>query len=199
MIMSFAVISGIAVAFAIADGMIEAQRMVIHNHQGLDNVGEDAARYQTTLKSDVLTVEVVEAVHRERIQAIIEFAVELFFDKGIGKCQIEIAGIDGPIELIGIARTTELGIIRGFPNTRLIVVLIDLELARKAFQQTFHWIDLAVETGIETQRVDLIHLDGEVLIVELTVFGEELVHSGHHATRELEVAITFHHQHVVVG
>ena len=69
---SFTTVHRIIGVASIANDVLEAERMVVHHHQRLDDVWKDATRHQPTLKCDIGTIEVIEALHGEWLQAIIE-------------------------------------------------------------------------------------------------------------------------------
>ena len=102
---------------------------------------------------------------------------------------MEHAAIDFAVELEALGITVEDGILRRVVAARLVVAPVYLQTAFQPFQRTVDGDNLSSVAGIEAQRVNLVHVDGEVLVVELTILGEELEHTCKDTTRETEVVV----------
>ena len=102
---------------------------------------------------------------------------------------MEHPSVDFPVELKTFSFTVEDGIIRCLITARLIVAMVNIQTAFQPLQGAIDGDDMIVVSCIESQRVDLFHIDGEVFVVELAVLGKELEHSRHDATRELEILV----------
>ena len=93
----------------------------------------------------------------------------------------------------------ENGIIGRFEAARLVVALVDLQSALQSFQRALDRHHLMTVAGVKTQRVHLVHLNGEVFVGKETVFGVELEHSSQNAARKLEITVFLQYDTVVVG
>ena len=67
--------------------------------------------------------------------------------------------------------------------------MVDEKTAFQLFQSAVDGNDLLSVAGIESQGIHLVHPDGEFVIEEQAVLGEELEHTSEDATRELEVLV----------
>ena len=99
------------------------------------------------------------------------------------------ATVDLTIELEAFRIAMEDGILGGVVAARFVVATVNLQTAFQFFQGAFNRDDIVVVAGIETQRVHFLHVDGEMLIVEMAVFGEELKHTGKDTAREFEILV----------
>ncbi len=183
-------VQGIRLRLILTDLVDEAQREVLHDDKRLYDVGHDAARHQLAFKFHPLHREVVQAVHLERIHRIEELAFEIVSrHHRVDSPGMEHAAVDFPVELEALGIAVEDGIVRRLITARLIVTMVDVQTSLQSFQGAIDGNHVVVVTGIETQRVDLLHIDRKVLIVELTVFGKELKHTRQDAAREPEVLV----------
>ena len=189
----------VSVCLPITNLMLKAQRIVVHDHQRLLDIGQDAARHQFAIKTHLAHRQVVEAVDDKGIETVIELAFQVISGHHrINATRMEHAAIDFPIELETFGFAMENGIFRRFITARLVVAMVDLQSTLQLLKRSIDGNNLTVTSGIETQRVHLGHLDGEIVVRKLAILGEKLEHARQNATGELEITVFQKHETSVI-
>ena len=104
---------------------------------------------------------------------------------------MEHTTIDATIELEALCIAAENGIIWSFHSARLVVTMVNHQTTFHPLQSTVDRHHAVAVVCIKPHRINLDHVNHELIVFKSTVFGEKLKHSCKDAAREIEVMMFF--------
>ena len=168
--------------------MDEAKGEVGSHFQLVPDIGENTARDQLPRKLDGVGLKVVQIGNGEHIQLVEELGTVIVAIECLRLVVIHFSRIG----------TCKVGVFRIVNLTRLIVRHVNIEDTRDVFNHALHLYQWIFTVHVlctvfvfhkHDERVDIVHLDEELIIIEMRFICHKVKQTSNDASREFHVTI----------
>ena len=181
-VVAFAAIGGIAAARGLDD---ESQRVVALHAEGFGDGGEDARRVELAIELQAVGLEAVHVLDLERMHGIVETVAD------IGSVVVALAVVVDKTVFVAV----EDGILLGFLQPVVVVGTVNLDVAHQVVEggvDDMLFVRVVELGDVEEHRVDLRHVEIELVVAEFDVGGVDNETASIDASVEKKVAVLVH-------